>query len=148
MLQLSVMARQAKQIDADSPLRPPVRPRWLSLPQMRYQNAYVWILFFSSLDVILTYVILRRNDGSTQEVNPIAQVVIEAWGGMDGFGMAGASVLKFALVALAIVICEVVGRTNDRKGKYLAWVLAGIAAVPVVWSLILLFTHQEILVPI
>ena len=85
-------------------------------------------------------------DGSTREVNPIAQAVIEAWGGMSGFGMAGASVLKFALVVLAIVICEVVGRTNDRKGKYLAWVLAGIAAVPVVWSLALLFNNQEILI--
>ena len=67
-------------------------------------------------------------------------------GGMEGFGMAGASVLKFALVVLAIVICEVVGRSNDRKGKYLAWVLAVIAAVPVVWSLALLFNNQEILI--
>ena len=51
-----------------------------------------------------------------------------------------------ALVALAIVICEVVGRTNDKKGKYLAWVLAFIAVVPVVWSLVLLFNNQEILI--
>ncbi len=89
--------------------------------------------------------ILRRDDGSTQEVNPIAEAVIKAWGGMEGFGMAGASALKFALVALAIVICEVVGRSNDKKGKCLSWVLAFIAAIPVVWSIVLLFSNQEIL---
>lgn len=139
------MARQANEIDAESPPRPPVKPRWLSLPQMRYQNAYMWIVFFSFMDVLLTWMILRPGDGSTQEVNPLAQAVIKAWGGMEGFGMAGASVLKFALVVLAIVICEVVGRSNDRKGKYLSWVLAFIAAIPVVWSLVLLINNQEIL---
>ena len=140
------MARQAKQFHAETRPNPAVRPGWLSLPQMRYQNAYMWIVFFAFLDVLLTWLILRPGDGSTREVNPIAQAVIEAWGGMSGFGMAGASVLKFALVVLAIVICEVVGRSNDRKGKCLAWVLAIIAAVPVVWSLTLLFNNQEILI--
>lgn len=139
------MARQAKQFDAETRPKSAVRLRWLSLPQMRYQNAYVWILFFASMDVLLTWLILKPNDGSTQEVNPIAQAVIKEWGGIDGFGMAGASVLKFALVVLAIVICEVVGRSNDRKGRCLSWVLAGIAAIPVVWSFALLFSNQDIL---
>ena len=127
-------------------IRPPDKPAWRSLPQMRYQNAYVWILFFSCMDVLLTWIILwaGKDDGAV-EVNPIALAVIKAWGGLESFGMAGASGFKFALVVLAIVICEVVGRTSDRKGRWLAWVLAVIAAVPVVWSLGLLLLNRAIL---
>ncbi len=139
------MARQAKQFDAETRPSSAVRPRWLSLPQMRYQNAYVWIVFFSFMDVLLTLLILRFGEEETVEINPVARFVIDGWGGVHGLGMAGASGLKFALVVLAIVICEIVGRSSDRKGRRLAWVLAFIAAVPVVWSLGLLLMNQTIL---
>ena len=142
------MARELRNTNADRPASPPDKPAWRSLPQMRYQNAYVWIVFFSFMDVLLTWVILLFGDpdrDSSPEVNPIARSVIEGWGGVDGLGMAGASGLKFTLVVLAIVICEIVGRSSDRKGRRLAWVLAVIAAVPVVWSLGLLLMNQAIL---
>ena len=126
-------------------IRPPDRPAWRSLPQMRYQNAYVWIVFFSFMDVLLTWVILLFGEDAAVEINPVARFVIDGWGGLHGLGMAGASGLKFTLVVLAIVICEIVGRSSDRKGRRLAWVLAVIAAVPVVWSLGLLLMNQAIL---
>ncbi len=129
-------------------IRPPDKPAWRSLPQMRYQNAYVWIVFFSFMDVLLTWVILLFSGADPDkipELNPIARLVIEGWGGVHGFGMAGASGFKFTLVVLAIVICEIVGRSSDRKGRRLSWVLAVIAAVPVVWSLGLLLMNQAVL---
>ena len=139
------MARELRKTNADRPASPPDKPAWRSLPQMRYQNAYVWIVFFSFMDVLLTGVILLFGKDTTIEINPVARFVIDGWGGLGGLGMAGASGLKFTLVVLAIVICEVVGRSSDRKGRRLAWVLAIIAAVPVVWSLGLLLMNQAIL---
>ncbi len=139
------MARELRNTNADRPASPPDKPAWRSLPQMRYQNAYVWIVFFSFMDVVLTGVILWFGKDTTIEINPVARFVIDGWGGLGGLGMAGASGLKFTLVVLAIVICEIVGRSSDRKGRRLAWVLAVIAAVPVVWSLGLLLMNQAIL---
>ena len=139
------MARELRNTNADRPASPPDKPAWRSLPQMRYQNAYVWIVFFSFMDVLLTWVILLFGKNTVLEINPVAWFVIEGWGGLGGLGMAGASGLKFTLVVLAIVICEIVGRSSDRKGRRLAWVLAVIAAVPVVWSLGLLLMNQAIL---
>ena len=139
------MARELRNTNADRPASPPDKPAWRSLPQMRYQNAYVWIVFFSFMDVLLTWVILLFGKNATIEINPVARFVIDGWGGLGGLGMAGASGLKFTLVVLAIVICEIVGRSSDRKGRRLAWVLAFIAAVAVVWSLGLLLMNQAIL---
>ena len=124
---------------------PPDKPAWRSLPPMRYQNAYVWIVFFSFMDVLLTWLILLLGEDTASEVNPIALFIIDGWGGVHGLGMAGASGLKFTLVVLAIVICEIVGRSSDRKGRYLARTLACIAAAPVFWSLWLLLMNQAIL---
>ncbi len=139
------MAWGLRNTDADRPASSADRPGWRSLPPMRYQNAYVWILFFSFMDVLLTWLILLLGEDRASEVNPIALFIIDGWGGVHGLGMAGASGLKFTLVVLAIVICEIVGRSSDRKGRWLAWVLAVIAAVPVVWSLGLLLMNQAIL---
>ena len=139
------MARELRNTNADRPASPPDKPAWRSLPQMRYQNAYVWIVFFSFMDVVLTWLILWFGKDAATEINPIALFVIDGWGGISGLGMLGASGLKFSLVVLAIVICEIVGRSSDRKGRWLAWVLAAIAAVPVVWSLGLLLMNQAIL---
>ena len=139
------MARGLRNTNVDRPELPPDRPGWRSLPPMRYQNTYVWIVFFSFMDVLLTLVILWLGDDAATEINPVAWFVIDGWGGVHGFGMAGATGLKFTLVVLAIVICEIVGRSSDRKGRYLARTLACIAAAPVVWSLWLLLMNQAIL---
>ena len=98
------------------------------------------------MDVMLTFLILWLGEDRASEINPIALFVIDGWGGVvGGLGMLGASGLKFTLVVLAIVICEIVGRSSDRKGRYLARTLACIAAAPVFWSLWLLLMNQAIL---
>ncbi len=45
-----------------------------NLPEMAFQELYIWLIFVSSLDIMLTWVILR-NGG--EEVNPVAELVIE-----------------------------------------------------------------------
>ncbi|MBL9119939.1 MAG: hypothetical protein JNL80_08500 [Phycisphaerae bacterium] len=100
--------------------------------EMRYQSAYVWLIFFSSLDIMLTWAILRRGG---EEVNPVAKHVISMW------GLHGAIVFKFALMLFVIVSCEVIGRQRDRAGRRLAYLAVGIAAFPVVYSFALLVDH-------
>ena len=99
------------------------------IPEMRYQNGYALFAFVSCLDIILTWVILYRGG---LEVNPVARVVIEAW------GLPGAIIFKISLMLFVIVACEIVGRKSDLKGRGLILVAILISSFPVVWSLTLL----------
>jgi hypothetical protein len=102
-------------------------------PEMHFQNAYVWVIFVSSLDIMLTWRILDRGG---IEVNPLAALVIDAW------GMQGAIAFKFALMMWVIIACEILARMKRRAGKFLAYSAVVISASPVVWSLFLLFVHS------
>lgn len=102
-------------------------------PEMHFQNQYVWLVFVSSLDVMLTWKILDR--GGT-EVNPIAGLVIDAW------GMHGAIAFKFAVMLGVVVMCEVLARLRVSAGRFLANAAVAISAFPVCWSLALLVLHR------
>jgi hypothetical protein len=118
----------------DQPVgRTAMRPRWLSAPPMRYPNLYVWFVFVSAMDVLLTKVILRFRNA--EEVNPITAAIIETW------GFNGAIIFKFCLVLFVIIVCEVVGRKRDRLGRGLAVVGVIVSASPVVYSFVLLAWH-------
>ena len=106
------------------------RPRFLSIPEMRYQNAYVWLVLVSFLDIILTWLVL--NVWAGHEVNPIAQAVIEQW------GFTWTAIFKFATVVFVVIICEVIGRRNDRTGRTLAITAVVINALPVAFTFALL----------
>ena len=97
---------------------------------MRYQNAYVWLVLVSSLDLILTLLVLGVWDG--REVNPIAAAVIAETGYVGAIGF------KFAIVVLVIVMCEVVGRQSERKGRAIALAAVVISALPVAYSFAIL----------
>ena len=107
-------------------------PKLISVPEMRYQTSYILFVFVSSMDIMLTWLILLRG-GS--EVNPIAKMVIDAW------GLPGAIGFKFALTLFVIISCEVVGRKRDRLGRALITAGILISGFPVVWSLTLLTLH-------
>jgi len=96
---------------------------------LRYPRAYAWLLLFSALDVILTWIII--NYGGS-EANPVADAVIDRWE-LDGM-----VVYKFVLIAVFILICEGVGALRDSTGRVLSRVSIAIACVPVTWSLFLL----------
>ena len=102
---------------------------FLDIPEMRYQNGYALFAFVSCLDIILTWVILYRGG---LEVNPVARVVIEAW------GLPGAIIFKVSLMLFVIVACEIVGRKSDLKGRALVITAILISSFPVFWSLTLL----------
>lgn len=105
---------------------------WLSLPEMRFQNLYVWFVFFSALDIMLTWAILRRGG---REVNPLADQIIQMW------GLNGAILFKFSLTVLVIIVCEIVARTRYGLALGLAITAMVVSAVPVAYSLALLLMH-------
>lgn len=107
-------------------------PDMASVPEMRYQSGYVWFVFISSLDIMLTWLILNKGG---VEVNPVAKLVIDSW------GLPGAIGFKFALTLFVIIACEITGRRKDRVGRNLIIVAIVISALPVIWSLLLLFTN-------
>jgi hypothetical protein len=102
-------------------------------PEMHYQNAYVWLIFVSSLDIMLTWKILDRGG---LELNPVAALVIDHW------GMQGAIAFKFALMMWVIVVCEVLARRKDSAGRFLSILAVVVSALPVAWSLFLMVSHE------
>ena len=104
----------------------------LELPEMRFQEHYVWLIFVGSLDIMLTWVILR-NGG--EEVNPVAKLVIDAW------GLNGAIAFKFALTLFVIVACEAIARVRPITALILIWFGVLISSFPPVWSVFLLAVH-------
>jgi hypothetical protein len=105
---------------------------WLSLPPLRYPNQYVWFVFFSALDIMLTWAILERGG---REVNPLAHVIIDAW------GLNGAIAFKFSLTILVIIVCEITARERLGLARMLSITAIIISAMPVLYSLALLVVH-------
>lgn len=100
---------------------------------MRYPNTYVWLLLLSSMDIMLTWVILLFGGA---EVNPIARWII------DHYGLPGMIIYKFALIVFFISICEIVGTLRDSTGWLLSKFSVVIACVPVCWAMYLLARHN------
>ncbi len=90
-----------------------------------YPNLYLWLIFVSALDVVMTRVILFF--GGT-EVNPIADWIL------GEFGRMGMSLFKFIIVAFVVICCEIVGRQRWKVGRNLARVSIVISMTPVIWS--------------
>jgi hypothetical protein len=126
---------------ADAPKTPPEQPSlaiggretppW-PLRTVLYPGRYVWYIFLSALDLMLTWVVLHLEG---QELNVVAAWVIHR------YDLRGLVVFKFVLVVTVILICEIVGRRNDRAGRILAIVAAGVTAIPVCLSLTELFNE-------
>jgi len=101
--------------------------------QMRYPNSYAWLLLLSSMDIMLTWVILLFG-GS--EVNPVARWII------DHYNLMGMIIYKFALIVFFIAICEIVGTLRDSTGWLLSKLSVMIACVPVAWAMYLLARYN------
>lgn len=94
-----------------------------------YPNLYAWLVIASSLDVLLTSLILHLGGG---EANPFAAKVIHR------FDIPGMTIYKFILVSFFIVVCEVVGGLAPRAGRRMAVASIVITCVPVTVALILI----------
>jgi hypothetical protein len=128
---------------ASPPPHMPVKTAAKTPPRSRigvlYPNAYVWFVFLSALDVMLTYLILNpfmffADNGTTEsrgsETNALANWVIQRW---DVPGMVA---FKFVIVALVIVLCEVIGHHKGAVGRRLAEWAVAITSIPVIVALI------------
>jgi hypothetical protein len=94
-----------------------------------YPDAYVWFVFVSCLDIMLTWVVLARGG---REVNALADTIIRR------YGLTGMVLFKLALVTLLVLICETVGRRSERAGRNLAHAAIVISALPVSLAILLL----------
>jgi hypothetical protein len=129
--------------------KPDGTPAFLSMPPMRYPNEYVWLVFVSGMDVVLTWLIIEGLEG--EEFNPVARFILEGLRGEQSspfdnsmlglIGYNGLIVFKFCLILFVMLVCEIAGRRNDRAGRRLARFGVGISAVPIVVSFALLITE-------
>ncbi|WP_432799380.1 DUF5658 family protein [Poriferisphaera sp. WC338] len=103
---------------------------FLGQQEMLLGGYYVWLVFVSTLDIMVTWIILHHEGGS--EANPIAEAVLFKW------GLPGMIAFKFALVTFFIVLCEVVARKKLDTGRWLAVVGVAISAFPSIYGMILL----------
>ncbi len=101
---------------------------------MRYPFLYMWFVVVSSLDIMLTWLVLDQHGG--YEVNPLAALVIEYW------GLPGAIGFKFSLTLFVIIICEVIGRRRDRTARRLARWSVGVSSLPPVYTTALVALHM------
>ena len=128
--------RQPESITASVEASPKTAPRkvlGLLGRHMRYPNAYAWLLLLSSMDIMLTWVILLFGG---DEVNPIARWII------DHYNLTGMIVYKFVLIVFFIIICEIVGTLRDSTGWLLSKFSVVIACIPVVWAMYLLARYS------
>lgn len=88
-----------------------------------YPDRYVWYVFVSALDIILTVTVLVHL--GMREVNTFAQ-----WS-IDHFGTWGLIGLKFLSVILVVFICEYIGRRDTRRGRQLTIIAIGLSLIPV-----------------
>ena len=94
-----------------------------------YPNRYVWFVFLSTMDVLMTFVVLWFGG---REANGVADRVLQR------FGIGGMAIFKFALVVVVIGICEVLGRSSPRAGRKLSEWAVAVTCVPVVIAFVLL----------
>jgi hypothetical protein len=97
--------------------------------QVIFPNGYVWFVFLSALDIMLTWVILHVGG---REANTLADAIIRH------HGLPGLVIFKFLLVIVVILICEHVGRTRYESARVLLSVGIMITCLPVVLALLLL----------
>jgi hypothetical protein len=95
-------------------------------PPLRYANIHLLFVIVSSWDLVYTWLILSMGG---REVNVIANAVLSyhGYGGMVAF--------KFTLVVLVVLLCEVIGRRNERTGRRLAIWAAAVTCFPVAFAM-------------
>ena len=112
-----------------------LKPRFLSMPPLRFQDEYVWLVFLAGMDVMLTWYILERHNG--EEVNPIAKLVL------DSCGLWGAIGFKFSLLLFVIISSEWIAREKLKVAQFLVWFALTTSSFPVVYSAALLAYHWK-----
>lgn len=105
--------------------------------KLLFETELSWFILVGSLDVFMTYIILRSSaEGRTANVmiesNPIARAILHRW------GITGMVYFKFGMIAVVSIIAEIVGQTRPQLGRNLLRLGAVIVATVVVYSLMLM----------
>jgi len=96
------------------------------------ENEVSWLLFFSFLDILMTWILLSRSP-RVVESNPIA-----AWFFVR-FNMVGMIVYKFGIIGVVILIAEGVEQLRPGRGRFVLRLGIAAAAAVVVYSATLLY---------
>jgi hypothetical protein len=97
-----------------------------------FPNGYVWFVFVSTLDIMLTWIVLHL-DG--REANRVAETIIYR------YGLPGLVIFKFALVIIVVLICEWVGRRRFETARLLLSAGIMITCLPVLLAIVLIAFH-------
>lgn len=87
------------------------QPEPILYRKLLFTRYYAWFITASALDIVMTALVLSAGG---REANPFASYVISR------FGMHGAMAFKFMTAAFVIVCCEIIGRQDERKGRFVA----------------------------
>lgn len=109
----------------DAPESDPLN--WSLFSVATYPQQYLWFVFFASLDIMITWIVLHSGG---LELNQLADRIIQR------FGAAGAAGFKFSIVFLVILTCEMVGRRRHSTGLKLAEWSVAISVIPVAVGII------------
>lgn len=106
-----------------------------------YETEISWFILVGSLDVFMTYLILRySSEGRTRSVmfesNPVARWVLHVW------GIRGMVIFKFSMIAIVAVIAEVVGCRRPLVGRLLLVLGVAVGGFVVIYSLMLLLGNM------
>ncbi len=102
-----------------------------------YQQEMLRFVMVSTLDVFMTYVLLRQPGGQFVESNPIARFFIYGW------GVKGMVWFKLAMTALVCVLSQIVARPRPLVAKWLLNGATVVVAGVVIYSLALLLRHGD-----
>lgn len=94
-----------------------------AMPWALYPNHYSWYVLAGTLDILVTYIIVTYLGGG--EANEMARRILE------NHGWPGMVALKYGTVLVVLLVCEVVGRQNERTGRRLAMAAVVLSALPV-----------------
>ena len=130
---MQINSHAVPQIPHNREVNIPRLPAFLTEP-LRYPRHYFWFVFASALDLILTWTVLHFGGA---EVNRLADRILERG------GLPAIVVYKFGLVMLVILICQIVGRTDERRGRLLACSSVAITAFPVLVGVAQLATYRS-----
>lgn len=97
-----------------------------------YENTYVWLVFLSAMDIMMTWVVLYFGG---REANALADAVLRRW------GLPGMALFKFAFIIVAILVAELVGRRDYAAGRTFARFAVLITCLPVLVAFALLMIH-------
>ncbi len=111
-------------VEAPAPVEAAARPpSWWRGGPVLYPDRYLWYVLASVMDIVVTVTVLVHY--SAREVNSIAQASIEMF---DTWGLIG---LKFLTLIIVVLICEYIGRRNERLGRMLATIAIAASLMPV-----------------